>query len=1235
MSRSDITLTIGARLTETNRISNQLADEMERAAGGAGDRAGNAFGSKLVQSIADQEPRIARAMEKTVTTVTRVNELSARHAKNQEQVREVTEEIADINERINRLKQSGLDTDRDVADLTVRRVELQTQLNRLEQASISLSAQKIRANRDHTAALRQVLKAQDDTDAEGGVGAGLLTIGKMISALRAVAVPVGGGLSAIFGAKMLASASIATQALWMIPAAAAAAAAGIGSVSLATTGFGDAIKDIGDPEKFAEALQNLSPNAQQAALAIQSMMPQLTELKNATQDAFFADGSEMLLTLSNTYLPMIQQLTTGIAGAFNKAFKGIFDELMNPSTQLVFQSITDNLVAAFDRLADAAGPFSQALLTIIDTGVSFLPEIANGAANAAEAFAQFISEASSNGDLQRWFEEGLWAVGQLWDGIKALAKAFADLAPIGQESLPSIISMIETFAMMLPPIVDNLASIVPAVGSVADAVKFLGDTANQYLPQLPASMQPFVDVLNFVRDLIDKLGNSLKNFSRILMPGGAFLDAVTNFANRTPFGSILGSRPKLPGFGGGGMQSGYGFGGSFGQPDGSLFGRAGLNDAGGTAVPGGSLFGTNGLTGAGPEVLKLDRSGGLFGGSFGSDSRPTAGIAPPPPGGFPVPAPPADKGSGGGGSSKEKAPPFTADPNLYSLDSVPIGGFLDGTGATGAPPAVMAPTEPLAIPDLTRANRQIDAITAIAAMSPFNLSMTSDVRNEPKSWHHVGQAGDFSNSSGPTPEMHAFAMYMAQNFGHLIEELIYSDPVRGDVLIGGGRPVGPGTDQPNYYDAATRAQHMNHVHIAVTDAMAPYLEAAMQGNQFAGMAGDAGYFSIDQQAVIKAENDLDQARATVEEKRLAYLKLQQSGDADQLQLLRAKNDIIQAEANYREREAALAEARMGKYKELDNSLTGAARRVNDSLGQVGAALADDFGLSEGLPGVAKWLTTFLANLAFAPAIGQMSAMSAMSPIQGGHGMFGMMGAQNIAAGRSPLGLSTGGMMTSGLGFTPTGMVPGAPLQPSIGPAPLGGGVGMPLTGGIAPHGMGGAPGPQGPATAQVSRPPSPGTGGGFNGLGDTPMAAISTAISAGSMALDAFAPGAGAIAGQVAQTGIQAANRTAAYLGQVGGIAASGLMETFLPNSSEAGDPSKSWLGRIASGISGARPALPNNAGTPAPAQQPQQGQGGGGNTGPMVNIESMVNQTPDSGQSVANQIGRMQMSAYAAGGPR
>lgn len=367
---------------------------------------------------------------------------------------------------------------------------------------------------------------------------------------------------------------------------------------------------------------------------------------------------------------------------------------------------------------------------------------------------------------------------------------------------------------------------------------------------------------------------------------------------------------------------------------------------------------------------------------------------------------------------------------------------------------------------------------------------------------------------------------------------------------------------------------------------------------------------------------------------------------------RAVKAAENAAENADQAEQQLAEAKRGTFREAQKAAEAresakAEARKRNGFDEFGFPLADDFGLSEGLPGIAKWLTTFAANVGMAPMQGALANVAGGGSAQTGFGALGMMGANNLASGGSPLGLS---MIPSLTGSVPS--LPGprftqgsSPVPAAMGPAPLGGGLGSLLPLGATPS--------LGPGTAQTSMAPSAGPGGGgFAGLGGLPMAAISSAISSGAMAGDMMGGGGGGqVAAAAAQMAIQLANRTAGYIGQSAAIGVGGLMETFLPHNSAVADPGKSWIGRIAAGFAGARPALPNAAGeapadkqnpagNPQPPQTPEEAaklaqQQGGGQSGPMVNVENLNNYSPDGGQSVANQIGRMQMSSYASGGPR
>jgi hypothetical protein len=134
------------------------------------------------------------------------------------------------------------------------------------------------------------------------------------------------------------------------------------------------------------------------------------------------------------------------------------------------------------------------------------------------------------------------------------------------------------------------------------------------------------------------------------------------------------------------------------------------------------------------------------------------------------------------------------------------------------------------------------------------------------------------------------------------------------------------------------------------------------------------------------------------------------------------------------------------------------------------------------------------------------------------------------------------------------------------------------------------------------------------------------AITAGAMAIDSQAPGAGQAAALVAQIGIQEMNRAIKQMGQYAGIAVGGLMETFLPaGASELA--SSSWVTKLAGGLLGAVPQIPNTAGkapTPVPELTPEQASaqtlppfrdqhtGTGPPPGPQINVTYNNNNVTD-----------------------
>jgi hypothetical protein len=93
----------------------------------------------------------------------------------------------------------------------------------------------------------------------------------------------------------------------------------------------------------------------------------------------------------------------------------------------------------------------------------------------------------------------------------------------------------------------------------------------------------------------------------------------------------------------------------------------------------------------------------------------------------------------------------------------------------------------------------VDSFTGMA--QKYGLQMTSGYRPGDPGWHGSNRARDYSNSTGPTPQMLQFAQFLASNYGSNLKELIYT-PL--GFSIKNGQKVAP----------YAQGSHYNHVHVA-------------------------------------------------------------------------------------------------------------------------------------------------------------------------------------------------------------------------------------------------------------------------------------------------------------------------------------------------------------------------------------------------------------------------------------
>lgn len=143
---------------------------------------------------------------------------------------------------------------------------------------------------------------------------------------------------------------------------------------------------------------------------------------------------------------------------------------------------------------------------------------------------------------------------------------------------------------------------------------------------------------------------------------------------------------------------------------------------------------------------------------------------------------------------------------VKQLPSNPFTGGLKGAGTFALSKAKAYIKKQLSLGgggDLGGRNASgVDAFTPIARR--YGLTMTSALRPGDDGWHGKNRARDYSNGPAPTPEMLAFAKYMARNFGGRLLELIHTPLGFG---IKNGKRIAS-------FGAAVDADHNDHVHVA-------------------------------------------------------------------------------------------------------------------------------------------------------------------------------------------------------------------------------------------------------------------------------------------------------------------------------------------------------------------------------------------------------------------------------------
>ncbi|MGH3834101.1 MAG: hypothetical protein ACRDSF_00135 [Pseudonocardiaceae bacterium] len=217
-------------------------------------------------------------------------------------------------------------------------------------------------------------------------------------------------------------------ALGAIPAVAGTAGLVMGTLAVATMGFGNAMKDIGDPKKFAERIKFMAPAMQDAMISIQKLVPVWDTLKKRVQETFWTSLNTHIDLLGSKYLPILNTGMFKTALGMNRGTAAAAQFLETSSATDDVAHSFDNMSVFVEKVARTFPSLIALLLDFVSVGSDKLPAMGDGIESLVEKFTKFIDKARESGQLSNWIQRGL-------DSVKMLGQIFFNTGLIINEVL--------------------------------------------------------------------------------------------------------------------------------------------------------------------------------------------------------------------------------------------------------------------------------------------------------------------------------------------------------------------------------------------------------------------------------------------------------------------------------------------------------------------------------------------------------------------------------------------------------------------------------------------------------------------------------------------------------------------------------------------------------------------------------------------------------------------------------
>lgn len=336
----------------------------------------------------------------------------------------------------------------------------------------------------------------------------------VISGIAAGALPVVGALVGTLASIAPAAAAGVTGFVAMKAATA--------TLQIGLTGVADAIGAVFDPDAdpaaVAEALENLSDNAQDFVRVLQDMRPAFDGIRLRIQDTLFQGLDKTLKETASATLPALEGAAQSFATTFNQAAKGAAAEAQQLGRNGTLGTALQGGADAFENLVRLPAQLLGAITRLSAGGAPLLERITQRIADFGDSASKALEDASETGALEDAINGAADVIKQLGEIGSNVFGAISNIMSVASESGGGLLDSLERVTQALEDVTGTEA-FAGALGALISVGTTLAETVLPILAEAFTAIAPVLETLApFIEDFIALLGEQLMRIIPELAP---------------------------------------------------------------------------------------------------------------------------------------------------------------------------------------------------------------------------------------------------------------------------------------------------------------------------------------------------------------------------------------------------------------------------------------------------------------------------------------------------------------------------------------------------------------------------------------------------------------------------------------------------------------------------------------------------------------------------------------------